>query len=168
ILIAQINDQDLISSLEDTLVNVDAAVPKDKKGGVGVIARDQLGHTLASSTWAIPFQLEAHEAEAYAAYLGIRFAKECCFTTRKDSEGSDDENRGGCAWFTGVGVGENRGGCAVVFAALEYAIVVSLLTCETRWPARMTPSTTANGGSWLRSECGVGRLLSSVVERNGG
>ncbi|MED6115165.1 hypothetical protein PIB30_087582 [Stylosanthes scabra] len=52
-------------------INVDAAVPKDKNGGVGIIVRDDLGQILAASTWAIPFLLEAHETEAFAAYKGF-------------------------------------------------------------------------------------------------
>ncbi|RYR31804.1 hypothetical protein Ahy_B01g056721 [Arachis hypogaea] len=34
----------------------------------------------ASATQAIPYPLEAHEAEAYAAFWGLNFAKDCCFS----------------------------------------------------------------------------------------
>ncbi|XP_057719932.1 uncharacterized protein LOC130934373 [Arachis stenosperma] len=61
-------------------VNVDAAVGKINKGGVGVVIRDNLGQVMATACWAIPFPLEAHEAEAYAVYRGMKMAIESCFT----------------------------------------------------------------------------------------
>ncbi|KAL4275123.1 hypothetical protein AHAS_Ahas20G0075700 [Arachis hypogaea] len=61
-------------------VNVDAAVSNINKGGVEVVIRDNLGQVIATACWAIPFPLEAHEVEAYAAYRRMKMAIESCFT----------------------------------------------------------------------------------------
>ncbi|XP_025653314.1 uncharacterized protein [Arachis hypogaea] len=61
-------------------VNVDAAVGNINKGGVGVVIRDNLGQVMATTCWAIPFPLKAHETEVYAAYRGMKMAIESCFT----------------------------------------------------------------------------------------
>ncbi|KAL4314926.1 hypothetical protein AHAS_Ahas15G0133900 [Arachis hypogaea] len=61
-------------------VNVDAAVPHDINGGVGVVIRNEMGIIMAAATQAIPYPLEEHEAEAYAAFWGLNFAKDCCFS----------------------------------------------------------------------------------------
>ncbi|KAL4343432.1 uncharacterized protein LOC107646667 [Arachis ipaensis] len=49
-------------------INVDAVVPHDINGGVGVVIRDEMGIIMALATKEIPYLLEAHEAEAYAAF----------------------------------------------------------------------------------------------------
>ncbi|XP_016199994.1 uncharacterized protein LOC107641002 [Arachis ipaensis] len=60
-------------------VKVDAAVPHDINGGVGVVIRDEMGIIMALAIQAIPYPFEAHEAEAYAAFWGLNFIKDCCF-----------------------------------------------------------------------------------------
>ena len=44
----------------------------------GVVIRDSDGIILAATTWAIFPNLETHEAEAWACYLGLKFAMDCC------------------------------------------------------------------------------------------
>ncbi|XP_072066116.1 uncharacterized protein [Arachis hypogaea] len=61
-------------------VNVDAAVPHDINRGVGVVIRDEMGIIMVSAIKEIPYPLEAHEAEAYAAFWGLNFAKDCYFS----------------------------------------------------------------------------------------
>ncbi|MED6122457.1 hypothetical protein PIB30_040027 [Stylosanthes scabra] len=61
-------------------INVNAANNGRSNGGVGAVVRDELGYILAAATWPIWFSMKAHEAEALAAFLGLNFAKECCFT----------------------------------------------------------------------------------------
>ncbi|MED6174365.1 hypothetical protein PIB30_068328 [Stylosanthes scabra] len=60
-------------------INVDAAAPNGRPGGVGVIVRDSLGLINAAGYWPILFEGQAHEMEALATYYGLNFAKECCF-----------------------------------------------------------------------------------------
>ncbi|RYR31699.1 hypothetical protein Ahy_B01g056575 [Arachis hypogaea] len=60
-------------------INVDATVPHDINRGVGVVIRNDMRIITASRTQAIPYPLEAHEAEAYATFWGLNFAKDYCF-----------------------------------------------------------------------------------------
>jgi ribonuclease HI len=60
--------------------NCDANLKVNGKWGLGAIFRDNEGQILASATWEVPDFNDPATAEAYALYLSMRLAVECCFT----------------------------------------------------------------------------------------
>ena len=59
-------------------VNADTSVQLEKWSEVGVVIKDFNSIILAAATWAILPNLETHEVEAWAYYLGLKFAMDCC------------------------------------------------------------------------------------------
>lgn len=64
---------------ETLKVNVDASVQLGKWGGVGVVIRDFDGVILVAVTWAISPNLETHEVEVWACYMGLKITTDCYF-----------------------------------------------------------------------------------------
>ncbi|XP_020979564.1 uncharacterized protein LOC110272089 [Arachis ipaensis] len=82
----------------DLKVNVDTAIFRNFNGGVGVVVRDNWDQIMAVASWVIPYPLEPREAEAYAAFVGIKLAMECYFTNiilESDNIGSECSQKAG-------------------------------------------------------------------------
>jgi hypothetical protein len=60
-------------------VNSDANLAVDDWWGLGATFRDSDGALLAAATWTIPGAKDPTLAEAYAVYLAMTMAKDCCF-----------------------------------------------------------------------------------------
>jgi hypothetical protein len=61
--------------------NCDANLPIDGSWGLGAIFRDDDGQVVASATWVRSGFNDPATAEAFALYLAMRLAAECCFTS---------------------------------------------------------------------------------------
>jgi hypothetical protein len=60
-------------------INSDASLTKVGKWGLGVTCRDSTGMMAAAATWEVPGNANPLLAEAYALYLAVHFAIDCCF-----------------------------------------------------------------------------------------
>jgi len=59
-------------------INCDASLANPGEWGIGIIARDEMGRTIAAATSRLPGDSNALEAEAHTLFQTVAFAKDLC------------------------------------------------------------------------------------------
>ena len=98
---------------------------------MGSVTRDEDRCILAAASWAIPPDLEAHEAEAMVCWMGLQFALDGCFMDIILESASIEAIQA----LSNFNIQDNYFGLLISnsLALLRFFQICSILTCEKRW-----------------------------------